>query len=380
MTHNKSRPELFDCVAQTFLGLEDVLVAELKQLGAGSIKKLSRAVSFRASQETLYRVNLWLRTATRVLKSVHQFKARNEDELYNGMRALDWGRLMDVKQTLAVSCVVKSELLRHSQYAALKTKDAIVDQFRANCGERPSVDVANPDLRVHVYIHNDQCFVSLDSSGASLHRRGYRLEGNVAPLNEVSAAGLVQLTGWDRKTPLVDPMCGSGTIIIEAAMQAHTVAPGMYREDFGFMHWKDFNEALWEQLVDEALGKTAYTDTMLYGSDISAQAVQVARANVGRTTLGEKIRLLQSAFQDLPLPADKGIIIMNPPYDERLKVDDVAKLYKMIGDVLKQNFKGWTAWILSSSQAGLKNIGLNTYAQTRIYNGALECSFNKYGL
>jgi putative N6-adenine-specific DNA methylase len=368
----------FHLVAQTFMGLEDILGAELKSLGASGIKKLSRAVSFQGDLKTMYQANLWLRTATRVLKRIHQFSAKNEDELYQGITGVNWQEYMDVEATLAVNSVVKSKIFTHSKYAALKTKDAIVDQFRARFGIRPSVNVENPACRVHLFIYEDQCTVLLDSSGESLHRRGYRQEGHQAPLNEVSAAGLVLLSGWDKKTPLVDPMCGSGTIAIEAALLANNIAPGMYRREFGFMHWKDYDEALWDSVYDKALSAAAYTDTPVGGSDISDKAIKVATDNLGRTTLSKAVTLTQCSFQDLALPADKGMIIMNPPYDERIKVASIRELYKMIGDTLKKNCQGYTAWVLSGSKEGLKAIGLRPDKKVRIYNGALECGYNQY--
>jgi putative N6-adenine-specific DNA methylase len=273
---------------------------------------------------------------------------------------------------------VKSKIFTHSKYAALKVKDAVVDQFRARFGIRPSVNVENPDLRVHLFIYEDQCTVYLDSSGESLHRRGYRQEGHLAPLNEVSAAGLVLLSGWDKKTPLADPMCGSGTIVIEAALLANNIAPGMYRREFGFMKWKDYDETLWDTVYDEALSAAAYCDTPVAGSDISDKAIKVAIGNLGRTTLGKAVSFSQSPFQELSLPPGPGTIITNPPYDERIKVASIRELYKMIGDTCKKNCKGYTAWVLSASSEGLKAIGLRPDKKVRIYNGALECGYNQY--
>jgi putative N6-adenine-specific DNA methylase len=366
-------------IAKTFSGLEEVLAAELNALGAQNIQTQNRAVSFWGAQTLLYRCNLWLRTALRVLKPVYQFNTTNEHQLYRQVQEIDWRRYLSVNDTLAVNAVVHSPHFTHSQYVALKVKDAIVDQFRQHTGRRPSIDPAHPSLRVHVHIANDQCTLALDSSGESLHKRGYRLDKSEAPLNEALAAGLALLTGWNGQGNFVDPMCGSGTIVIEAAMIAHNTAPGLKRK-FGFMTWKDFDAAIWERVQREAFAAIGGFEYKIIGADILQSVLRAARKNARQAGVEDKVEFMVSAFEEFVPPAGGGVLLMNPPYGERMKKAAIESFYKMIGDGLKQRFAGYDAWIFSGNPAALKHIGLRPSQKHTLYNGGLECRFQKFAI
>ncbi len=367
-------------VAKTFSGLEEVLAEELKQLGAQEIQIQKRAVSFRGDQELLYRANLYLRTALRILKPIAEFSIENESDLYRKVREIDWSSYLGVDDTLAVNGVLKSERIRHSKYLALKVKDAIVDQFREKFRRRPSVDVSDPTLRLNVYLYNDQCTISLDSSGNSLHKRGYRLESTQAPLNEVLAAGMVLLSGWNRHSNFVDPMCGSGTIVIEAALYALNLPPNGQRKVFGFTKWKDFDSKLWQKILKEIPKNRRSFDFEIVGADKSDRALRIAEENIKRAGLEEEIACVQVSFESFVPPEGGGTLITNPPYGERMKKDAIGEFYKMIGDHLKQFFNGYDAWILSANQEALKRIGLRASQKHTLYNGGLLCKFQKYGM
>ncbi|MEM9822162.1 MAG: THUMP domain-containing protein, partial [Bacteroidota bacterium] len=294
-------------IAKTFHGLEALLAQELAELGATNIQPTLRAVEFNGDQTLLYRANLELRTALRILKSVHTFRARNERDLYQQIGQMDWSKLMAVKDTLAVDAIVSSRFFKHSKYVALKTKDAIVDQFRDRFGKRPNVNVHNPSLRINVRIHEDQVFVSLDSSGESLHKRGYRTATVDAPINEVLAAGLVLHSGWQKDCHFIDPMCGSGTILIEAGMYAHNIPPNIQREHFGFMKWKDYDPALWSAIVQAAKEKISNFDYQLLGSDKNLGAVRKTEANADAAGLSDKIEVQRKAFERLILDFEKAM-------------------------------------------------------------------------
>lgn len=366
-------------IAKTFSGMEEVLAAELNTLGAKNIQQQNRAVNFEGDQPLLYRCNLWLRTALRVLKPVHQFHAADEHQLYCSVQEIDWRSYLGVNDTLAVNAVVHSPHFTHSQYVGLKVKDAIVDQFRQHTGRRPSIDPANPTLRVHVHISNDQCTLALDSSGESLHKRGYRLDKNEAPLNEALAAGLVLLTGWNGQGNFVDPMCGSGAIVIEAAMIAHNIAPGLNRQ-FGFMSWKDFDAAIWQRVQREAFAAIRGIEYKIIGADISRSVLQAARKNARLAGVEGKVDFIVSAFEDFVPPAGGGVLVMNPPYGERMKKAAIESFYRMIGDGLKQRFAGFEAWIFSGNPAAVKHIGLRPSQKHILYNGGLECRFQKFAI
>jgi putative N6-adenine-specific DNA methylase len=374
-----SKP-LFPITATTQQGLEPLLAAELKLLGATHITQHNRAVSYQGNLEILYRSNLWLRTALRVMVPIARFKVTGERDLYEELRRINWETYLKVDQTLAVDSIVKSDFFNHSQYVALKTKDAIVDEFRDKYSKRPSVDVENPDVRINIHIFKDDCTVSLNSSGDSLHRRGYRADANLAPLNEVTAAALIQLSGWDGKGVFLDPMCGSGTILIEAAMFAKNMAPGLLRKKYGFETWNNFDAALWQTLKDEAYKAIQETDTKFIGSDKVFKVTEIARNNVMLAGLDEDIRISNKQFEEQKPPAEGGIVIMNPPYGERLPVAEINAFYKSIGDKMKKDFQGYKVWILSSNKEAMKHIGLATYKKYTVWNGPLECKFHGYDI
>jgi putative N6-adenine-specific DNA methylase len=372
-----SQPPL-SLVATTFNGLEAVLAEELRSLGAGSIRPLRRAVTFTGDTSLLYRANLWLRTALRIVKSIHTFTARDEQGLYRGVQQVDWSSLMGVDDTLAVACTASSTYFTHSKYAALKTKDAIVDQFRSRSGRRPSVDVNDPTLRISLHIHADHCTLSLDSSGDSLHRRGYRLSQTEAPLNEVVAAGMVLMTGWRGERPFVDPMCGSGTLPLEAAMIAANVAPGLLRSSFAFARWKDFDDALWRGALYDARLCRKPGSVPIFGFDNSAHALGAAAENCQRAGLTDVVRFGKAAFEELEAPAPNGILVMNPPYGERMAVDDMQAFGRMIGTRFKRAFAGYQAWVISANPELFSHVGLKASRNFKLENGGLECRFCGY--
>ncbi len=368
-------------IAKTFHGLENVLAEEIKGIGAQNVTKVNRAVEFEGDKEVLYKSNLHLRTAIRILVPIHKFVAKDDKQLYDGVKNYDWSKIMDVHQTLAIDPVVYSELFKHSKYVALKTKDAIVDQFRDKFGERPSVNVEDPDMRLVIHIAKENVTISMDSSGDSLHKRGYRGGIHKAPLNEVLAAGMVLLSGWDKKMPLIDPMCGSGTILMEAVMYARNYPPGLHKEKFGFMGWKDYDEKLWQEIVEKAKNNIENPRLKIFGSDVAVRAIDIARESALKFRFNRDIRFSVSSFEKLEPDYPKGMIIVNPPYGERLmKGENMVDFYRMIGNQLKRTFTGYDAWIITSNKEALKNVGLKPLEKLSLYNGALECGFHKFNL
>ncbi len=377
--HTPGSEGSFKMVAKTFRGLEPVLASEIKSIGGRNVTVGNRVVYFEGDKELLYRSNFQLRTALRILKPFHEFRAKDENELYKGAYNFNWSSLLSPRMTFAIDGVLKSRYFNHSKYIALKVKDAIADQFRATTGERPGVDTNDPDLRFNLHISDDRCTILLDSSGESLHKRGYRTETSSAPLNEVMAAGMILLSGWDRKSDLIDPMCGSGTIAIEAAMIAYNIPPGLYRKNFAFEKWADFDKELFESIYNEE-----YEEPLVYpnitGSDISPFAVTMARSNAKNAFLGKRINFTISAFEDMMPAGEGGLLIANPPYGERLKVDNMRAFYTVLGDCMKNNFPGYTAWILTSNLEAAKYTGLRPEKKIILFNGPLECRFLKYTL
>ena len=367
-------------IVKTMQGLEPVLAGELEQLGATDVQPLKRAVSCRGDRRLMYRINYESRTALRVLMPVHSFRANNEQTYYRAVRDIDWSRYLDAKDTLAVEATVSGDFFRHSQYTALLTKDAIVDQFRDRLGRRPSVNVDAPTLRIHVRIFGSQCDILLDSSGDSLHKRGYRRDTVEAPLNEVLAAGLILLSGWKGERPLVDPMCGSGTIPIEAAMLAMNIPPQHKRESFGFFRWKDFDRKLWHEVKSAADAPIKQPECPIFASDLDPRARNATSINLLSAGLEKAVHVEKMAFEKLIPPAPSGILIVNPPYDERLKIEAVAAFYKSIGDRLKQHWAGWDAWLISSNLEAWKSFGLRPSRKITLMNGSLECFFQKFEL
>ena len=369
----------FELVAKTFQGLEEVLAKELTELGASNIEIGNRMVAFTGDKAMLYKANFCLRTAIRILKPIKHFKAQTADEVYDNVKAINWEEYLDAEKSFAVDAVVFSNEFRHSKFVAYKVKDAIVDYFRDKTGERPSVRLNNPDVLLNIHIAEDRCTLSLDSSGESLHRRGYRQEAVEAPLNEVLAAGMILMTGWRGECDLIDPMCGSGTIPIEAALIARNIAPGVFRKEFAFEKWNDFDQELFDSIYNDESNEREFTHK-IYGYDNNPKANEIAIRNVKAAGLSKDIELKIQAFQQFEQPTEKSIIVTNPPYGERISTDDLLGLYQMIGERLKHAFTGNDAWILSYRDECFDQIGLKPSVKIPLYNGALECQFRKYQL
>jgi putative N6-adenine-specific DNA methylase len=372
-------PDNFDIIVKTFYGLEEILASELKELDAKNIRLGNRAVTVRGNKELLYRINYSLRTAVCVLKPLLTFNARNEDELYKKTLAIEWDRIFGLQQTFAIESVVYSSIFKHSQYAALKVKDAIVDQYRQKTNHRPDVDTENPDILINLHIAEEKVTLSLNSSGEPLFKRGYRIAGQQAPLNEVLAAGLIKLSGWNAHTNFIDPMCGSGTLLIEAALIANNIPPGIFRKKFSFENWPDFDHKLFHSLINVYKNEKPKTfEHKIIGADISPGAIKIARKNIKNAFLHNKIELCISSFEDLNPNIHLGIMITNPPYGERIKQNNIQMFYKNFGDILKKKFAGYEVWILSSNKDAMKHIGLHPSKKIKLMNGALECMYNKY--
>jgi len=367
-------------VAKTFHGLEPVLASELESLGAKNINLLKRAVSFDANKELLYKCNLHLRTALRVLQPLTTFTATSADELYNKVKTYNWAPYLKPNQTFALDAVIYSRFFKHSGFVALKVKDAICDQFRETTGSRPSIDTKRPTLLINVHGAEEKFTISIDSSGEPLNRRGYRTRWHPAPINEALAAGMIMISGWDGKTSFLDPMCGSGTIVMEAAMIAAGIAPGINRDDFGFFRWNNFDASLWEKLVADARQKQTRPLINISGSDISIDAIDAARQCALDAGLKQYINFAVKPFSEVSSRERSGVMIINPPYDERMKSGDIVSLYSGIGSQLKHKFPGWNCWVISSNPDALKAIGLKPSERHALFNGALECRFVKFAM
>ncbi|MBC6989618.1 class I SAM-dependent RNA methyltransferase [Hymenobacter sp. BT491] len=374
----------FFMTATTQFGLEEVLADELRQLGAKIEKMGSRAVEFTGNKQLLYEATLWCRTAMRILKPFADFYARDERALYREVGKIDWSKYIAENQTFAITAVVNKSSFEHSLFVAQLAKDAIVDQFRDRTGRRPSVDVNRPDIRLHLHMLENEVVLSLDAAGESLHRRGYRQQTNAAPLNEVLAAGLLLLSGWDGKKTLVDPMCGSATLLTEAALIAQRIAPGLYHQGkFGFENWADFDASLWETIrLDARNARLEEPQADIAGSDISREFIELARQNVEAADLEDYIRLGVRDVKEAKAPkGEPGIVMMNPPYGERIGAEqEMAGLYKTIGDTLKTNFQGYDAYIFTGNLEAAKSVGLRTSRRVPLYNGPIECRLLKYEL
>lgn len=368
----------FEMVATTLFGLEEVLTKELEKLGAREIKVMKRAVGFVGDTGFMYKANYWLRTALRVLKPIASFTVSDDKNLYDRVKTIEWKKYLTENDLLAVSTSLSTDIFNHTQYVSQKTKDAIVDQFREQTGKRPSVDLDNPTVRVHIHIEGNVCTVSLDSSGQPLFKRGYRTEVNLAPLNETLAAGMILMSGWEPHRVFIDPMCGAGTLPIEAALIACNIPPGYFREGFGFQKWNDYDADLFNKITESALSKVNNKDFRIFGSDISDSVVRKAHQNVIQAKMDDVIKLTASRFEDFDPPEGGGVVIFNPPYGERLDQTDVNVLYKSIGDTLKKKYAGYTAWIISSNREAVNQIGLHSTRKISLFNGALECKFLRY--
>ncbi len=367
----------FEMIAKTFQGIEEVLAEELTLLGANNIEIGRRMVSFTGDKAMLYRANFCLRTAVRILKPIKHFTAKNADEVYKQVKTVRWEDLLDTKKTFAVDAVVFSQEFRHSKFVSYRVKDAIADYFREKTGERPNVRINKPDVRIHIHIAETQCTLSLDSSGESLHRRGYRQEAVEAPLNEVLAAGMILMTGWHGECDLIDPMCGSGTIPIEAALIARNIAPGVFRKEYAFEKWSDFDRELFDSIYNDDSQERPFYHK-IYAYDNSPKAILTAHHNLKAAGISKDVILKQQAFQQFERPQKKALLITNPPYGERIATNDLLGFYQMIGERLKHAFIGNTAWILSYRKECFDQIGLKASRKIPLFNGALECEFRKY--
>ena len=363
-------------------GLEELAAKELEQLGAKSVEPGFCGVEFQGDRTLLYRVNLWARLPFRILFKVHKFPCKNAKELYKGIQTIEWQDYLTPEDTLAVNATGKNDELNHTHFTALQVKNAIVDQQQEVFGERSNVELYNPDLRVNVHIRHDLCTVSLDSSGKSLHRRGYRPAVGAAPLKESLAAALIQLSGWQSEQMFYDPLCGSGTLPIEACLKSLNIAPGLFRESFGFETWRDFDLSLLEKLIAEA--EACQLDTLpasIWGSDNNEDVIEQANINATNSGVENHIYFSQMELADVAAPADSGVLFCNPPNGERLGRDsDLGGFYKLLGDVMKQRFKGWTAFVLSGNKELAKYIGLKSSQRIAVYNGTLPCQLMKYEL
>ena len=370
----------FEMVAKTLYGFEELLERELNQLGAQRIKKGVRHVRFVGDKGFMYKCNIGLRTAIKILKPIRQFHVKDESDLYKKIKAICWEKYLDTDGSLAVNATLNGETFTHSQYIAFKTKDAIVDRFRDLTGQRPNVDLRFPDLKIDVHIDRKHCSISLDSSGESLHKRGYKIATNIAPINEVLAAGLVLLSGWDGQSDFMDPMCGSGTILIEAAMIACNIPPNLMRDEFAFERWKDWDVDLYETIENSLLSKTRDFHNKIMGFDKSPSAIRKANENIKNAHLEEFIYIKHEDFFKTQKGGEGHLhMLFNPPYGERLELD-METFYGQIGSTLKHKYPGATAWMITSNLEALKHMGLRTSRKIKLFNAKLEARFVRYDM
>lgn len=368
----------FEMVAKTMHGLEDLLASEIRKLGGTDIEILHRAVSYKGDKALLYRSNLYLRTAIRVLIPIMHTQIKNQVDLYARIREYEWEKHLKTGMTIAVDTSLNSSAFTNSQFVSMRTKDAIADRMREKFNRRPSVDKNDPDLFINVHLSNNDLTVSIDTSGASLHKRGYRVAEVEAPINEVLAAGLIMLTGWHGDTDFYDPMCGSGTLGIEAALIARDIPPGIFRSKFGFENHPDFDSDLWTGIFDNIVEKE--WQGKIISSDISKQAMMAAIKNAKQAAVHKNIIFKGLNFENYPPVEGKSTAIINPPYGQRMIMPEMIKFHKMIGNVLKKSFVGSDVWIISSNMEALKFIGLKPSAKIQLYNGPLECRFCKFSV
>ena len=370
----------FKMVAKTFFGFEDVLAKEVQQLGGQDVQTGTRVVTFSGDKGFMYKANLSLRTALKILKPIKWFKVFNEKSLYDGVSSIDWSQFMTEKQTFVVDVTLYSEAFNNSQFVALKTKDAIVDQFREKTGVRPSIDKDFPDLRIHIHLDRDQCTVSLDTSGESLHQRGYRSATNIAPINEVLAAGMLMLSGWDGTSHFLDPMCGSGTILAEAAMIACHIPANINRKEFAFEKWNDWDNDLFDQIIDSLMKKTREFHYTIKGYDKAPSAVRKAQDNIQNANLEEYVTVEQKDFFETEKQTEGPLhMVFNPPYGERLDID-MERFYREIGDTFKQSYPNTQAWFITANLEALKFVGLKPSRKIKLFNGKLEARLLKYDI
>jgi putative N6-adenine-specific DNA methylase len=367
----------FEMLAKTFKGLEEVLARELTDLGANNVEIQRRAVGFTGDKAFMYKANIHLRTAIRILKPIKTFRAADADSVYLEVKKIKWSDYMDVNTTFAIDATVHSDQFTHSRFVTYRVKDAIVDWFNDNTGKRPSISIENPDVMINIHISQKICTISLDSSGESLHKRGYRISQNEAPLNEALAAGMLLLAGWNGQCDFLDPMCGSGTLLIEAGLIALNIPPGLYRSSFGFEKWHDFDEELFQQIYQDDSGEREFR-FKIYGSDVSQRAIKISEQNVKSAGLGKYISLQVKSVKDIEPRSEPCLMVTNPPYGERIKTEDIAGLYELLGATMKHKLTGSDCWVISSDMDCLKKIGLKPAQKIDLLNGALECSYNKY--
>ena len=367
----------FDMVAKTFLGLEGVLADELRALGAEDVVEGNRVVAFKGDKEMLYRANFACRTAVRVLKPFLKLHSSSADDLYEQLKDFDWEQLMTVTTTFAIDATVYSEDFNNSRFVTYRVKDAIADYFNDKYGKRPSIRLTNPDIRLDVHIAGREVTLSLDSSGDPLFKRGWRVAQTDAPINEVLAAGIILLSGWDGKTDLIDPMCGSGTFLIEAALIGANIAPGVYRDHYAFQQWPDYDADLFEKVYNDDSAEREFTHK-IYGSDIEGKAIAIARANVKNAGLNKYIELERRDFNDIELVPEGGTLISNPPYGERLNVEDIEELYREMGFKFKHTFKGYNIWLICNNEELHHKVGLKPSVRYKLNNGGLDCELLQY--
>ncbi|TRW24353.1 class I SAM-dependent RNA methyltransferase [Flavobacterium zepuense] len=370
--------ENFKMIAKTFFGFEEILAKELQMLGAQDVEQGVRMVSFKGDKGFMYKANLALRTALKILKPINGFRAANDNALYKGVQAIDWAQYLNANQSFVVDVTLHSDYFNHSQFVALKTKDAIVDQFRDRYGKRPDVDKDYPDLRVNIHIYDDQVSVALDTSGNSLHQRGYKTATNIAPINEVLAAGMLLLSGWDGQGDFLDPMCGSGTIVAEAAMIACNIPANLNRKEFAFEKWNDWDNDLFDTIMDALLKKVREFHYTIKGYDKAPSAVMKAKDNIKNANLDEYVTIQQEDFFTTEKETRGPLhMVFNPPYGERLDVD-LERFYREIGDTLKQGYPGTNAWFITANLDALKYVGLKPSRKIKLFNGKLEARLVKY--
>ena len=379
MTTTGNTADCFRMIAKTTTGLEELLSEELTELGAQKVRPMSRSVEFSGDKRLLYQANFCCRTATRILKPIANFRVSNEDDLYRKVMKVDWGEYLGIKQTFAIDAVLVDSKFSNSLFIAQKVKDGIADRFRDMTGRRPSVDLKSPDIRINVYIHKNECSLAIDSSGEPLFRRGYRKGGGRAPLNEVLGAGIVMQSDWNRRCNFVDAMCGSGTIVIEAALIARNIAPGLIRKKFGFMNWPDYDKTLLNSVRNEAgAAVLPELDFQILGSDIKKSQVREASENAKRAGVAGDIDFRQCDISDLDPPPAPGVAIINPPYGERIPTDDINASYRSFGDAFKNSFPGYDVFVFTGNLEAAKHIGLRTSRRVKMYNGPIECRLLKF--
>ena len=370
--------ENFKMIAKTFFGFEEILAKELQQLGAQEVEIGTRAVSFKGDKGFMYKANLSLRTALKILKPIYYFKATNDQNLYKGIQGIDWSKYIGENQTFVIDTTIHSDNFKHSQFVSQKAKDAIVDQFREKTGQRPSIDKDFPDLRINIHIDREQVSVALDTSGASLHHRGYRTATNIAPINEVLAAGMLLLSGWDGSSDFLDPMCGSGTLLAEAAMIACNIPANINRKEFAFEKWNDWDNDLFDQIIDALMKRTKEFHHTIIGYDKAPSAVQKAKDNIRNANLDDYVSIIQGDFFESKKENTGPLhMVFNPPYGERLNIE-LERFYREIGDTLKNNYPNTNAWFITANLEALKFVGLRPSRKIKLFNGSLEARMVKY--